>query len=228
MKKIILLCILAILVIGCASKEQIINDVQKKVENIEKQEYDKRVADMQSTKEQLEVEKESTDKPEEETLNNNEKTGSEVTLSDAGSGLGLAEDDTTDDCLLLTAEDIKNICGVDTTAEEQEVSKGTGQVCMTMFKTNDPMKSAKISYSGGYNPTPEVIETLMTACVDSLKGERITDYACYAEAAGKVAVVHGKKWKITIGNAMPMEDYFICTPEQVKELGKLVSDRIYD
>lgn len=137
----------------------------------------------------------------------------------------LADDDTSDDCNLLSADDIKDVCGADTVKDVKEPNTGIGQVCETLFATSDPLKGIKITYTGGYNP--EAVETLMDNCINSRNGEEITEYACYTEDAGKTATIHGKEWKIFVSNYMPMEDYFICSAEQLKELGKLVSDRIY-
>ncbi|HOI18689.1 MAG TPA: hypothetical protein PLX15_02390 [Candidatus Woesearchaeota archaeon] len=135
-------------------------------------------------------------------------------------------DDGTDDCSLLTVEDIKLVCGVDTVDDSQDSNLNQGQVCIKLFKTDDPLRSMKIFYTGDNSRgglTPEVIAK---ASCDGMKAEMITEKSCYADSAGKSVFIYGATRTIVLANAMPMEEYFICSKEQLKQLGKLVSDRL--
>jgi hypothetical protein len=247
MKKtlLVLAIILVALVVGCTdeAKQDLVNELKDKVEDIEKEEYDKHTSDMAKDIEKTEeikkeeVKEEKKDETEEMIKSNDkeddsveqkveEKAQEEIIEAEKTGSSDLAADDTTDDCNLLTVEDIKSVCGVETTKEVREANEGIGQACQNVFMTDDPMKGFKITYSGGYNPEPSVIKTLVDGCVDT-GGEKIDGYTCFSEMAAKTTVVHGKKWKVMLANYMPMEDYFICSRDQLKELGKLVSDRIY-
>jgi hypothetical protein len=137
----------------------------------------------------------------------------------------IAEDDTTDDCNLLTVKDINEICGVETTKQVLTPQESIGQVCATLFATEDPLRAIKFFYNKGYDPKD--YDTLMTDCIDNKGGEKITDYACYKKGAGKSVVIYGKKWRIFLLNTMPMEEHLACTPKQLKILGETVSNRIY-
>jgi len=231
MKKMLLISmlVLIIFVVGCSeqSKKELVNDLKDKVENIEKEKYDERVAETDAETEDTsskttEVNEEATKEVEEETKNVVDEKTDEKTDSD-----NLAADDTTDDCSLLSVDDIKEVCGAMTVAEDQVANVDQGQVCIKMFKTDDPMKSMKVYYTGDNSKGSLSAETLAESSCNGMKAEMITDYSCYAEIAGKSVYVFGKKRTVIINNALPMEDYFLCSREQLKELGKIVSDRIY-
>ncbi len=137
-------------------------------------------------------------------------------------------DDSSDDCGLLSAGDIKYVCGAATVEEEQTANIDQGQICIKVFKTDDPMKGMKIVYTGDNSRGGLAPETIAEGSCGGMKAEMIDDYSCYAETAGKTVFVFGKKRIVNIANTVPMEDYFVCSKEQLKELGKLVSDRLYE
>ncbi|MCF7862159.1 hypothetical protein K9M79_08030 [Candidatus Woesearchaeota archaeon] len=125
-----------------------------------------------------------------------------------------------ENCSLLTVEDIQETCGITTIEEDIKPQTGIGQVCSRLFKTDDPLQAIKIVCNGRYNP--DDIDTLMEGC-----GYAITDKSCYNGALGESVTVYGKDWRIVFSNTDFSGDHTVCTSEQLKTLGKIVSDRIY-
>lgn len=156
----------------------------------------------------------------------NEST--ESTISNTALKLG---PDADGNCTLLTIEDIKNVCGVDTTAEIQEPR--TEDVCSTRFvkdgtKYADRIyQSVTIRYNTDYDPDTDDVNTMIKNLVDRLDAERLSNNAVFVPPSGDWSVIYGTKYKIIVQNTIPTSPNIICKPEQIKELGILVSERIY-
>ncbi|MFH0875887.1 MAG: hypothetical protein V1859_08160 [archaeon] len=222
MKKIMYLAILAALVIALGCSQQALENTANKQgmpenalpENSQRvQERDINAAPAQET----EIDASTTDAITD--VSDEEPVKTTVTSLDF--------DDAADDCTLLTPDDIKKVCGAETAEENQEANINLGQVCIRMFKSNDPLKSMKIHYTGDNSRGGLAPEVIAKQSCDGMKAEMINDHSCFAETAGKSVFVYGKKRIVVIANAMPMEQYLLCSREQLKELGKLVSERLY-
>jgi len=151
-----------------------------------------------------------------------------VTNAKPDTSLGL---DAAGDCTLLTPEDVMNVCGVNTTAEIQEPRTDVREVCETMLR--DPIRkphqfvalnSVVIRYVEDDDIENGDAKTLVNNLVKNLGAEKLTDYAAYIPFADNFTVVYGTKYRIEIRN---YPSYPICTNDQIKELAKLVSKRIY-
>jgi len=137
--------------------------------------------------------------------------------------------DAAGDCSLLTPEDILNVCGVETTAEIQETEEG--YFCETMFvktgaKYGDRIyQSVTIRYDEDYDPDSDDANTTFKKWANT--GEKLSDHAIFIPAAGDWSIIFGTKYKIIVHNTVYTHPDVICTPDNIKELGILVSDRIY-
>ena len=139
--------------------------------------------------------------------------------------------DAAGDCSLLTPEDILNVCGVNTTIEIQELR--TEDVCSTRLvkdgtKYADRIdQSITIRYVTDYDPDTDDVNAMIESIVDKLDAERLSNYAVFIPLSGDWSVIYGTKYKVVVHNTMPSSPNIICTPDQIKELGILVSERIY-
>ncbi|MBN2330956.1 MAG: hypothetical protein JXC85_04005 [Candidatus Aenigmarchaeota archaeon] len=139
--------------------------------------------------------------------------------------------DAAGDCSLLTPEDIMNVCGVNTTIEIQEPDED--EACVTRFvKTGTKYadriyQSATIRYNTDYDPETDDVNTLITNLENNLGAERLTDHAVYVGMAGNWSIIYGTKYRIIVHNYVPLRPDAMCTYDQIKTLGILVSDRIY-
>ena len=209
--KTIILFLLVIILVGCGTTTETAEDISNKVNPVEYL---------------------GTPNVESETLETEDEYAEDPAITDetdlpAPSYGELAYDDASDDCSILTADDIETVCGVSTTDEDQIANINQGQVCVKLFKTEDPIKSVKIFYTGDNSRGGLSPESLAETSCAGMNAEMITDYSCYSEGAGKTVFVYGKKRTIGIANALPIDDYFVCSSEQLKELGKIVSDRLH-
>ena len=127
------------------------------------------------------------------------------------------------ECGLITAQDILEVCGaVVTTNVKDEVENAT--VCSVTFEAEDATHSVLYTHAivGGS------VELQMSNCTDNLSGEAVGDYACFAPGLGNSVAVYGTESTAVIKNLMPMEEFYVCSHDQLKELGLIASSRIYE
>ena len=122
-----------------------------------------------------------------------------------------------------------NVCGINTTEEIQEPKKEKTEVCRTRFVKSSAeyadrvYESVTLRYDEDY---PDDVDTVIENYVYNLKAERLSDHAVFVPAAGNWSIIYGTKYRIVVQNTLPSSPKIICTAQQIKELGKRVSERI--
>ncbi|MFH1591490.1 MAG: hypothetical protein ABIC95_06200 [archaeon] len=124
------------------------------------------------------------------------------------------------DCSLLDVEDILTVCGVEAVAREEEVP--AGQACAKRFDAGQG-RAVYLSYSavGGDS------KIQYSHCLRNLGGESVGDFACFAPRAGDTVYVYSKEHTIVLVNTVAIEDYWLCSADELKELGRIISGKIF-
>lgn len=125
------------------------------------------------------------------------------------------------DCSLLSAEDINKICNKDVKEVDAKLVKDA--VCAKIFEF-DKSKRIYFSYLDYGGTTPQQLRH----CVNVLKGEKLSENACFVAGNINTAYIFGTRYTVTLQNMNLMQGYEVCSNLELMQLGKSISNRIYN
>lgn len=119
-------------------------------------------------------------------------------------------------CDFLNASDIAEICGSDVNMTKKDTIFGP---CTFSFTNSADHDLGLIYYQ---YPPSDSKERSYEYCLS--KGEKVDEFICADE---NNVYVFGDYYSISLGHSMEYSSDIVCSFEQIKELGKLVKQRIY-
>lgn len=119
-------------------------------------------------------------------------------------------------CDFLNASDIAKICGTNVKMTKRDAIFGP---CTFSFTNSADHDLGLIYYQ---YPPSDSKERAYNYCLS--KGEKVDEFICADE---NNVYVFGDYYSISLGHSMEYSSDIVCSTEQIKELGKLVKQRIY-
>jgi len=125
------------------------------------------------------------------------------------------------DCSLLTSQDIEEICHKEVKEVEAKLVKDA--VCAKIFEydKNEKLYFSYLDYGG---TTPQQLKH----CTQVLKGEQLTEHACFVAGNINTAYIFGSRYTLTLQNMNLISGYEMCSNLELMHLGKLISNRVYN